>query len=63
TRTYSVLPAGSETIVTVENETTSLAVKVNGFTDIKIDDELWLSFNPLSMNYYDPHTEKLIVAR
>ncbi|PID59601.1 sugar ABC transporter ATP-binding protein [candidate division KSB3 bacterium] len=63
TRTYSVLPAGSETIVTVENETTSLAVKVNGFTDIKIDDELWLSFNPLSMNYYDPHTEQLIVAR
>ena len=60
TRTYSVLPAGSETIITVENNALSFAVKLNGFTDIKMNDDIWIYFDPQKMNYYDPQTEKLI---
>jgi ABC-type sugar transport system ATPase subunit len=60
TRTYSVLPAGSETIITVENDALSFAVKLNGFTDIKMNDDIWIYFDPKKMNYYDPETEKLI---
>ena len=60
TRAYSVLPAGSETILSLENADLSLSVKVNGFTDIAIDDVLWVSFAPSNMNFYDPETELLI---
>jgi ABC-type sugar transport system ATPase subunit len=61
TKTYSVLPAGSETIIAVENDLT-LSVKINGFTDIKMDDMVWIRLDPGKMNYYDPQTEKLIRA-
>ncbi len=60
TTAYSVLPAGSETIVTVKNADLLLSVKMNGFTDIRIEDVIRIYFNPLKMNYYDPDTEKLI---
>jgi multiple sugar transport system ATP-binding protein len=60
TRTYSVLPAGSETILTLESNALSFAVKINGFTDIRMDDLVWLNLDPQKMNYYDPHTEQLI---
>ncbi len=60
TKTYSVLPAGSETIVTVESNSLSLSVKISGFTDIQMDDIVWINLDPQKMNYYDPQTEKLI---
>ena len=57
-----VLPAGSETIITVQSGSINLAVKINGFTGIKMDDLLWLNFDPEKMNYYDIETERLIQA-
>jgi multiple sugar transport system ATP-binding protein len=62
TKTYSVLPAGSETIVTVENNDLSFSIKLQGFTDIQMDDDIWINFDPQKMNYYDPQTEKLAAA-
>lgn len=62
TKVYSVLPAGSETIITVQSGSLSLSVKINGFTAIKMDDQLWLNFDPEKMNYYDIETERLIQA-
>lgn len=62
TKVYSVLPAGSETIITVQSGSLSLSVKINGFTAIKMDDLLWLNFDPEKMNYYDIETERLIQA-
>lgn len=59
-RVYSVLPAGSETIVTVKLGETTMARKINGFTDLKVDDILWIDFDDSQVNYYDPDTEKLI---
>ncbi len=61
-RVYSVLPAGSETIITVQSGTLNLSVKINGFTGIKMDDLLWLNLDPEKINYYDIKTERLIQA-
>ncbi len=60
TRTYSVLPAGSETILTVKNNSLFFSIKLNGFTDIRMNDDIWIHFAPQKMNYYDPRTEKLL---
>ena len=57
---YSVQPAGSETIVAVKLGETSIALKINGFTNLKVDDILWIDFDESQVNYYDPDTEKLI---
>jgi len=62
TKVYSVLPAGSETIITVQSRALNLSVKINGFTPIKMDDLLWLNLDPEKMNYYDIKTERLIRA-
>ncbi len=62
TKTYSVLPAGSETIITVESNDLSFSIKLHGFTDIQMDHDIWINFDPQKMNYYDPRTEKRAAA-
>jgi multiple sugar transport system ATP-binding protein len=57
---YSVLPAGAETIVTVQKDGLSLAIKLSGFADIELDDTIWVDFDAAKMNFYDPASEKLI---
>lgn len=57
---YSVLPAGSETIITVKKDDMDLTLKINGFADFKVDDKVWIDFSAEQMNYYDPETEKLL---
>ncbi len=57
---YSVLPAGSETILSVKKGDVDITVKVNGFTDIKMNQTIWVNIDSLKMNYYDPDTEKLL---
>lgn len=57
---YSVLPAGSETIIAVHSDDLSLTVKVNGFTDIGMDDNVWIDFSAESINFYNPETEALL---
>jgi ABC-type sugar transport system ATPase subunit len=59
-RIYSVLPAGSETIIAVRTGETTVTLKVNGFTDLKVDDELWMDFDPSQVNFYDPESENLL---
>jgi len=57
---YSVLPAGSETIITVKRDDLDLTLKVNGFSDFEIDDTVCVDFSTDQMNYYDSETEKLL---
>ncbi|MCK5672241.1 MAG: ABC transporter ATP-binding protein, partial [Spirochaetales bacterium] len=57
---YSVLPAGSETIITIKKDNMDLTLKINGFAEFKVDDRVWIDFSAEQMNYYDPETEKLI---
>ena len=59
----SVLPAGSETIITVSAAgNVELSVKINGFTDIKRNDHIWINIDPTKTNYYDEKTGKLILS-
>jgi len=55
---YSVLPAGSETIVTVKWDNLELTLKMNGFSDLKINDHVWIDFNTDQMNYFDQNSQK-----
>ncbi len=57
---YSVLPAGSETIVAVQVNGTTINLKVNGFTDLAVNDKIWITIDPDKVNYYDPESEKLL---
>ena len=57
---YSVLPAGSETIITVKRDDMDLTLKINGFADFRVGDKVWIDFSSDQMNYYDPETEKLL---
>ena len=57
---YSVLPAGSETIITVQKNDTSLSIKMPGFADVEMNDAIWIDFDAAKMNFYHPQTEKLL---
>jgi ABC-type sugar transport system ATPase subunit len=59
-RAYSILPVGSETIITVQSSDLSLSVKVNGFSEIQMDDPVWVRLNESAVNYYDGKREKRI---
>ncbi len=59
-RIYSVLPAGSETIVTAEIQDTHIVVKISGFTDLKMDDTVDLEFDKDKISFYNIDTENLI---
>ena len=57
---YSVLPAGSETLVYVKFRSESITVKVNGFSYFNEDDTVWFFPDPDKMNFYSNKTERLI---
>jgi len=57
---YSVLPAGAETVVTAQVGETIILLKVNGFTDLQIDDRLWIDADETKVNFYDAETQELI---
>lgn len=60
-KVYSVLPAGSETIVYIKYEDTSITIKMNGFSYLKEDDTVWFYPDPERMNFYNSETEKIII--
>ncbi len=57
---YSVLPAGSETIITLQRGETELAVKISGFTSIRMNDSISINIDPEKISFYNPETEELI---
>ncbi len=62
-KVYAVLPSGSETIITARTGDTEVRVKVSGFVDYTIDDEINLVCNPSSMLFFDSETEELLSNR
>jgi len=57
---YAVLPTGSETIITAHSGATEMRVKVSGFVDYAIDDEIHLEMESNSILFFDSTTEELI---
>jgi multiple sugar transport system ATP-binding protein len=59
-KAYSVLPAGSETIVNVRRDNLSLTVKETRDVEIEMDCAIWLTFDPDKLNLYDKTTGRLL---
>ncbi len=60
---YSVLPAGADSTIVARLERTEITVKVMGISRIKMDDKVWLKFDPATLNLYDKATGNLIASK
>jgi multiple sugar transport system ATP-binding protein len=59
---YSVLPAGADTTIVAKRGQTELNVKEIGISKIKMDEKIWLKFDPTTLNLYDKETGNLIAV-
>ena len=59
---YSVLPAGADTTIVAKNGNTELNVREMGISKIKMDDKIWLKFDPATLNLYDKESSNLIAV-
>jgi multiple sugar transport system ATP-binding protein len=57
---YSVLPAGADSTIIARQGAVELTIKVMGISKIKMDEKIWLSFDPQAMNLYNKQTGNLI---
>ncbi len=60
---YSVLPAGADSTIVARRDQLELTVKVIGTSKIKMDDKVWLQFNPATLNLYDKTSGNLIHSK
>ncbi len=58
---YSVLPAGADTTIVARRGSTELNVREMGISRIRMDEKIWLKFDPASLNLYDKQSSNLIV--
>jgi multiple sugar transport system ATP-binding protein len=59
---YSVLPSGADSTIVAHRGGTEITVKVMGISRIKMDDRIWLKFDPDSLNLYDQESGNLVVS-
>jgi multiple sugar transport system ATP-binding protein len=59
-KAYSVLPSGADTTIVAMHRELEVTIKVMGISDIKMDDKLWLKFEPKTLNLYDKESGNLI---
>jgi multiple sugar transport system ATP-binding protein len=58
---YSVLPSGADSTIIARQGEVELTIKVMGITKIKMDEKIWLTFDPQTLNLYDKESGNLIV--
>ena len=58
---YSVLPSGADSTIIARLGEMELTIKVMGISKIKMDDKIWLKFDPQTLNLYDKESGNLIV--
>lgn len=61
-KAYSVLPSGADTTIVARKGDTELTVKEMGVSKIGMDQDIWLSFKPESINLYDKESGNLIIG-
>jgi ABC-type sugar transport system ATPase subunit len=59
---YSVLPSGADSTIVARLGEVELTIKVMGISKIQMDDRIWLTFNPETLNLYDKASGNLIVS-
>ena len=60
---YSVLPSGADSTIVARLGELEITVRVSGISKIKMDEKIWLSFNPGSLNLYEKESGRLVVAK
>ena len=59
---YSVLPSGADTTIIAKKGNTELNVREMGISKVKMDEKIWLRFDPASLNLYDKESSNLLAA-
>jgi multiple sugar transport system ATP-binding protein len=59
---YSVLPSGADSTIIARQGDLELTIKVMGISKIKMDQKIWLTFNPQTLNLYDKESGNLIAS-
>jgi multiple sugar transport system ATP-binding protein len=59
---YSVLPAGSDTTIVAKRGNIELNVKEMGISKFKMDEKIWLKFDPATLNLFDKESGNLIAV-
>jgi ABC-type sugar transport system ATPase subunit len=61
-KAYSVLPAGADSTIVAQRGGTEITVKVMGISKIRMDERIWLKFDPDSLNLYDKESGNLLAS-
>ena len=59
---YSVLPSGADTTIVAHRGQIELTIRVMGISKIGMDDRIWLTFDPFTLNLYDKDDGNLITG-
>ncbi len=59
---YSVLPSGADSTIIARQGEMELTIRVMGISKIKMDEKIWLTFDPATLNLYHKDTGTLITA-
>jgi len=57
---YSVLPSGADSTIIARCSELELTIKVMGISKIQMDDRIWLTFDPKTINLYDKSSGSLL---
>ena len=57
---YSVLPSGADSTIIARLGEIELTIRVMGISKIKMDQKIWLKFDPKTLNLYDKESGNLI---
>jgi multiple sugar transport system ATP-binding protein len=60
---YSVLPSGADSTIIARRDELEITVKVMGISKIKMDEKIWLKFDPDTLNLYDKESGNLIISK
>lgn len=60
---YAVLPSGADSTIIAKRDDMEVTVKVIGISKIKMDEKIWLKFEPDCLNIYDKATGDLVASQ
>jgi len=58
---YSVLPSGADSTIIARLDDCEVTIRVPGISKVKMEEKVWLKFNPEMINLYDKQSGNLIV--
>jgi len=59
---YSVLPSGADSTIVARKGDIELTIRVMGISKIKMDEKIWLTFDPSTLNLFDKDDGNLITS-